>query len=182
MEVAPAKPLVCHDLPVSSNVRFKLKPSPRGWIGYAFLAASPIIIPGLVSLTRPRPVHYTAWGYGLLVVIAGLIALRQVRTATVLEAGGIRMHYTFSNRYLPWSEIVGVEIYERRKVRLAKVLTSSGSVRLPAPLAGGEYDGAQFDAQVAEIAAAWAAANPSAAGAGQPGRSVGPTRTGARRA
>ncbi|WP_344656584.1 PH domain-containing protein [Catenulispora subtropica] len=144
---------------MSSNMRFRLKLSPRGWVSSAVFAASPVIIPGLVSLTKPRPVHYNGLGYGLFAVAAALIVLRQIRAATVLEAGGIRMHRTFSSRYLPWNEITGVEVIARAKVRLVHVRTSSGQlVRLPAPIAGGSFEDTQFDAQVAEITAAWSAA------------------------
>jgi hypothetical protein len=156
-----SKSLLCHDLPVSSNTCFKLKQTPRGWAGWAFYAAIPVIVPGLVSLTKPRPVQMTGWGYGLFAVMAALIVLRHVRSATMLEAAGIRMRRTFSVKYLPWKEITGVEISERGKMRFAQVRTSFGkTVRLPAPMAGGGFDGSRFDAQVAEITAAWVAANP----------------------
>jgi len=158
-EVSPAKLLVCHDLPVSSNIRFKLKLSPRGWVSNAFFAASPVIVPGAVSLTKPRPVHYTAWGYGLFAVAGVLIVLHQVRSATELEADGVRLHRGFGVKYLSWSEITSVEVRRAGRVRVVQVQTSSGrTVGLPAPIAGGNYVDTLFDARVAEIAAAWKSA------------------------
>lgn len=158
-EGSPAKLLVCHDLPVSSNIRFKLKLSPRGWVSNVFFAASPVIIPGVVSLTQPRPVHYTAWGYGLFAVAGVLIVLHQVRSATVLEADGVWLQRTLWVKYLSWSEITKVEVRRAGKARLVQVQTSSGrTVRLPAPIAGGSYVDTLFDARVAEITAAWKAA------------------------
>jgi hypothetical protein len=160
----PAERLLCHDLPVSSNICFKLKTSPSGWVSMAFFATTPVTIPGLVSLTKSRPVHYNGLGYGLTAVVAALIVLRHFRSATVLEADGLRLRYTFSGRYLRWSEITRVEVTERGKVRLAYVWVSPGKkVRLPAPFAGGSFDGSQFDAQVAEITAAWKKAKPEEA-------------------
>ncbi|ACU69962.1 hypothetical protein Caci_1036 [Catenulispora acidiphila DSM 44928] len=157
-ELFPRGLLICHDLPVPSNMRFKLKLSPRGWVSWAFFAASPVIIPGLVSLTKPRPVHYSGLGYGLFAVAVGLIVLHRVRAATELEADGVRLHRMFWVRYLSWSEITGIEIRKAGKARLVQVRTSSGrAVRLPAPIAGGSYDGTLFDAQLAEITAAWKA-------------------------
>lgn len=158
-ELFPAKPLICHDLPVSSNKRFKLKLSPRGWVSWAFLAVSPVVIPGLVSLIKPRPVHYTPLGYGFFAVTGVLIVLHQVRSATELEADGVRMHRIFWAKYLSWSEITSIDIRKAGRARLVQVRTSSGRVfRLPAPIAGGSYDGTLFDAQLAEIIAAWKAA------------------------
>lgn len=155
----PTKPLICHDLPVSSNIRFRLKLSPRGWVSWAFFAATPVIIPGLVNLTKSRPVHFSGLGYGLFAVAVVLIVLHPVRAATELETEGVRMHRIFWVRYLSWSEITSIEIRNAGKARLVQVRTSSGrAVRLPAPIAGGSYDGTLFDAQFAEITAAWKAA------------------------
>ena len=143
---------------MSSNNSFKLKPTPVGWIFLVLPFAGPWIIPGLVSLSRGRSVHMTAVGYVFFWVLALLGVFRQVRVATVLEEGGIRIRRTFSAKFVPWNEITGVEIRDRGRLRLAQVETSSGQlVRLPAPIAGGGMDGSQFDAQVDEIEAAWAA-------------------------
>jgi hypothetical protein len=140
-------------------MRFRLKLSPRGWVSWAFFAAIPVIIPGLVSLTKPRPVHFSALGYGLFAVAVVLIVLHQIRAATELEADGVRMHRILWVRYLSWSEITSIEIRKAGKARLVQVRTSSGrTVRLPAPIAGGSYDGTLFDAQFSEIIAAWKAA------------------------
>ena len=130
--------VVCHALPMSSNIRFKLKLSPRGWVSMAFFATMPVTVPGLVNLFRSRPVHFSGLGYVLYAVAGVLIVVRQVRAATEVEAEGLRMHRLFSTKFLAWSEIDGVEIRSAGRVRLVQVRTLSGQmVRLSAPIAGG---------------------------------------------
>lgn len=150
---------------MSSNIRFKLKLSPAGWVSLAIPFVLLVIIPELVSQTRHQSVHMTALGYAFFGALAVLGVLRQVRVATVLEAEGVRMRRTFSDKFLPWNEITAVEVRERGKARIASLRTTSGqAVRLQVPMSGGGVDGSQFDAQVAEIGAALAAANPATVG------------------
>jgi hypothetical protein len=98
----------------------------------------------------------------------------------VLEAEGIRIQRNFSGSYLPWREIMNLEVGGSGKVRFVRVRTTAGRmVRLPAPMAGGGFDGTRFDAEIAEIAAAFNAARARVGGTDETGHGV--TRIGSHR-
>lgn len=173
---------LCHDQPVSPSSHIKLRLSPAGWFFNAVVFTFPVTLSTLVSLGKSRPVHITALGFIWFGALDALIVLRHVRTATILEPEGIRMRRSFTGGYLRWSEITGVEINGRGKLRFVQARTSSGQVvRLPAPIEGGGFDKKQFDTRAAQIAAAWKAARPGEAGTVEPGSGVVDVRGGSRR-
>lgn len=115
--------------PTSAPVVFRLPKVAYGIVGLLLFCVIPFAFTaGAGSLRSNTTSHATLSWRVVFVIVPLLVAIYIGRTATYVDAAGIRVRAVFGQRRLGWDEIRGLSINEHNVVY---AVVSDGMVRLP---------------------------------------------------